>query len=455
MASYGRFTQVDLADLGFLSRENPAGMSFNREAARFALELAAVAYDFSVDRWLDAGGPTSPSGGREAAGGVALPQYADRPLVRACQRVAAAPRQAPHRFPAGHQAGPGVLWKPTPQQTGKAITMIRAMEDGRFAVIIGFMGTGKRRMDWESNFRLAHPEGYHQGFLDLTRQFEENSGRIQFEQTAQLLGRPSLSLQDVLGACREKDSRFVLFAAGHSQGAAVLQLWMLRRLSEGVLPGNMAGYGFASPSVAALPHQGRELALYHLINSDDLVPRVGLFYHLGRSFVYHAHKAFRDYCYCGWNSHPLFMRQLGMVKDHRGTMDMLALLIAYLEALSRMEQDKVAEAVALIAGGGFAERMLLKRDEPLAGVLRLMGRMLRRHYELAGGAPVDEKATAALADTLIPMIEEEGAENFTRMMLQVMSVPHALVFRDATTPGLAPYAYMVLRGYADLMEVDP
>lgn len=457
MASYGRFTQVDLADLGFLSRENPAGMSFNREAARFALELAAVAYDFSVDRWLDAGWTDiSIQADEKLLGGVALPQYADRPLV---QRVLNEWRPLHARRLIASQRvikqARGVLWKPTPQQTGKAITMIRAMEDGRFAVIIGFMGTGKRRMDWESNFRLAHPEGYHQGFLDLTRQFEENSGRIQFEQTAQLLGRPSLSLQDVLGACREKDSRFVLFAAGHSQGAAVLQLWMLRRLSEGVLPGNMAGYGFASPSVAALPHQGRELALYHLINSDDLVPRVGLFYHLGRSFVYHAHKAFRDYCYCGWNSHPLFMRQLGMVKDHRGTMDMLALLIAYLEALSRMEQDKVAEAVALIAGGGFAERMLLKRDEPLAGVLRLMGRMLRRHYELAGGAPVDEKATAALADTLIPMIEEAGAENFTRMMLQVMSVPHALVFRDATTPGLAPYAYMVLRGYADLMEVDP
>lgn len=457
MTAYGRFTQVNLSELGFLSEQDLSNPQFNRDAARFALELAAVAYDFDVDRWLDAGWTDiSIQADEKLLTGVATPEYADRPLY---QRMLNEwrPIQA-RRLIASQRVikqARGVIWRPTPNQTGKAITMIRAMADGRFAVIIGFMGTGKRRIDWESNFRLAHPEGYHEGFMALTQQFEENSQRIQFEQTAQLLGLASLSLQDVLEACTRPDSRFVLLAAGHSQGAAVLQLWMLRQLAAGLRPEYIMGYGFASPSVAARPGQGQELPLYHLINSDDIVPRVGLLYHLGRSYVYQADAAFRAFCYQGRDSDPLFMQMLHMVADYQGTRDMLALLIAYIGVLGQMEQDAVRDAVALIAGGGFAERIILRRDEPLTGMLRLMGRMLRRQYELAGGGSVDEEAMAALAGSLLPQVQQAGAERYTRMMLQVLSIPHALVFREVSMPGLAPYAYMVLRGFAELKEVTP
>ena len=55
MASYGQFTQIDLSDTGFLDPQTRDTRSPNREAARFALELSALSYDFEVGPWLEAG----------------------------------------------------------------------------------------------------------------------------------------------------------------------------------------------------------------------------------------------------------------------------------------------------------------------------------------------------------------------------------------------------------------
>lgn len=288
--------------------------------------------------------------------------------------------------------------------------------------------------------------------MDLCRQFEDNSRRISFEQTARLLDRPQLTLADVLLECRREDSRFLLFLAGHSQGAAVLQLWLHRQLEAGLLPRLALGYGFAPPSVSARP-LGARYPIFHFINSDDIVPRVGLFHHIGQAYVYHADEAFRAFCYQGRDTDPLFMHLLGRMEAFQGTQDALSFLMSYILALSAMPQAEVAEAVALIAGAGIAERLVLKRDEPLEGVLRLMRRLLWRNYEAAMGRPVDEERCATLAHELMPEIRAHGAENYTRMMMQVMGVPHALVFREPLTPGLAPYAYMVLRGYQEMEKL--
>lgn len=454
MASYGRYTQVDLSELGFLSPDRLAAPRLDREAARFALELAAVAYDFDVDAWLDAGWTDiSIQADEKLLGGVAMPEYAERPLLQRLMNewkpFSARRHIASNRI---IKQAKGVLWKPDPWETGKAITMIRPLPDGRFAVAIGFMGTGKRRIDWESNFRLQHGSGFHEGFVELTEQFEDNSDRISFDQTARMLQLPQLTLEDVLIECRQADSRFVLLASGHSQGAAVLQLWLHRQLQAGMLPQHVLGYGFAPPSVAA-SSLGPDYPLFHFINSDDIVPRVGLLHHIGQPYIYRADDAFRSFCYQGRQTDPLFMHLLGRMDGFRGTQDAIGFLVSYLQALSSMQPAEVADAVSLLAGAGRAERLVLKRDEPLEGVLRLMRRMLWRNYELAAGRPVDEEQSDRLAQQLLPEIRQAGAENYTRMMLQVMGVPHALVFREPLTPGLAPYAYMVLRGYQEMEKL--
>lgn len=457
MPGFGRFTQIDLNDLAFLKKD---GAVFDREAARFGLELAAVAYDFDVDRWMDAGWTDiTIQADERLLGGVALQSDAPRPLYQRIKNEVL-PLVARRYIKSEHRLRQirGLVWKPAEReedpQTGKAITMIRRLPDGRHAVAVGFMGTGRRQVDWFSNFRFAHPEGFHEGFLALTEQYEENCDRVSFEQTARQLQLGSLTLQDIIQECQRPDSRFVLFAAGHSQGAAILQLWVHRLLQAGVLPRNILGYGYAPPSVAAFHMQGLDDAPLHLIsNSDDIVTRVGLYRHIGHNHLFEADDAFRALCYQGHDRDPLFMRMLQRTSTFTGTQDSMRFLIAYIDALKRLPRSQAADALSIFAGG--VQEMVLRRTtEPLEGLLRMLGRVTRRNYEVAMQAPVNEELVRALAVSLEAELLQEGAERCTRTLTQVMAIPHKLVFRDDSIPGLAPYTAIVVREYARLRDAE-
>ena len=165
---FGRYTQIDLGDLHFLEEAHRLG-GLNREAARFALELAGFSYDFQVDRWLEAGWTDiSIQADEKLLGGVGAPELAHRPLY---QRMVNEwiPLAARRHISSSHliRQVKGRIWKPDEKkrQTGKAIAMIHPLEGGRFAVAIGFMGTGKRFYDWIANFRYTPEEGFHKGFF--------------------------------------------------------------------------------------------------------------------------------------------------------------------------------------------------------------------------------------------------------------------------------------------------
>jgi hypothetical protein len=453
---FGRYTQIDLGDLRFLEEDHHRG-GLNREAARFALELAGFSYDFQVDRWLEAGWTDiSIQADEKLLGGVAAPELANRPLY---QRVVNEwiPLAARRHISSSHliRQAKGRIWKPDEKthQTGKAVAMIHPLAGGRFVVAIGFMGTGKRPVDWTSNFRFDHPEGFHQGFLTLTKQFEENADRITFEQTASQLGLDELSLADILQEAKREDSRFTLFGAGHSQGAAILQLWMYRQIAAGLQPRHVLGYGFAPPSVAAASRGGlRDYPLYHFSNSDDIITRVGLYHHIGRNYVYKANDAFRSFCYQGWNTDALFNDLLHISRRFGGTQDVMRFMIAYVDSLQNMPREDARDARSVFVGGGLKERMLLNKEEPVDGLLRMLRRMMHRSYETAMGIGHNDELVRALSETLREAALEAGTENYTRTMLQVMSVPHRLVFRDTDIPGLAPYSFMVIRGFGEMRE---
>lgn len=451
MTSYGPHTQIDLSELDFFTQA-PA-QAPDREAARFALELSALSYDFRVEPWLAAGWTDiSIQADERLMGGVAVADAAGRPLY---QRVlnqwvpVAARRHISSRRVIRQVAGR--VWKARPAQTGKAITMIHPLPGGRYAVAIGFMGTGKRRMDWEVNFHFAHPEGFHAGFLAVTRQFEDNCGKIRFDQTAAQLGLPRLTLADILAEARRANSRFTLFAAGHSQGAAVLQLWLWRQVQQGLRPEHVQGYGFAAPSVAAedLPAY-RQLPLTLLCSSDDAFARMGLRAHLGRAWHYRVDDAMRAFCYQGHETDPVFMQVLAHCNRFAGTQDALLFSISYLQAMARMPQEDARASLGVLLGGGLTERFLLWRDEPVGNLLRMMNRLLRSNYLSATGGKPDEGQVAALADTLLNEALSAGAERYTRTIFTALGVPHTLVFRDRDMPGQAPYAYIVVREYARL-----
>ena len=455
MAGYGRFTQIDLRDLSFLAADPTQP---NREAARFGLELAAVAYSFDVDPWLDAGWTDiSIQADEKLLTGVAAPDDAERPLY---QRVVNewVPYMA-RRHIRSHrrfEQVKGILWKPQGEeeelQTGKAITMIRPLEDGRWAVAIGFMGTGRRQVDWLRNFRFAHPQGFHEGFLEASEQFEENCGRIQFEQAARALGMMRLTLADVLDEAGRPGSRFVVFAAGHSQGAAVLQLWMWRQLRRGLRPDNVLGYGYAPPSVAA-PSVGAlgDLPLHLFSNSDDIVTRVGLYQHIGHSHLYHANDAFRTLCYPDIKNRALFDNILGTLDTFSGTQDSMRYLIAFVDALSLLSHGQALDAMVVFLNPNYAEKLLMqRREEPVDSLLRMLSRMMRRNYEIAMRVPANEELLRVKAKQIAEDMRQHGSGEYARALVQAMFLPHALIFRDPDTPGVAPYTYMVVRGFGEL-----
>ncbi len=449
MSAYGPFTQIDLSNLDFLAPEaRSEGPS--REAARFALELSALSYSFEVEPWLDAGWTDiSIQADERLLTGVALPDAAERPLYQRVMNewIPYAARRHIASSGAIRQIK-GLVWKQSPMRTGKAITMIRPMRDGRFAVMIGFMGTGKRRIDWEANFRFSHPDGFHEGFLTHALQFEENSEKIVFEQTAQRLGLAQLNLKDILEEARRPDSRFILFASGHSQGAAVLQIWLYRQIRAGLLPGNVLGYGFASPSVSALPSGHREgFPLYHILNSDDTFTRVGLFGHIGRGYVMDADEAFRRFCYRGHETDELFMLILARFRQFSGTEDAILFSLGLLQALSLRPSADIQAVLGIMTGPGLAERLLLRRDEPVEGLLRLTNRMLRSSYKNAMYLPPDEGKVAALAEDIGREMAAYGPERYARTVFKVLGVPHTLVFSDRNQPGSAPYTYIVVRAF--------
>lgn len=184
--------------------------------------------------------------------------------------------------------------------TIKAVCMMHPLPGGQFLLAIGFMGTGKRFYDWISNFRFTTEEGFHKGFYQLCTYFEQGAESIVFPATAKALGLEKLTLGEVLSEMKSLSSRFRLWMAGHSQGAAVMQVFCHRLMTDwGVLAQNMTGYGFALPTVATgrLVQDPAAYPLYHILNSDDMVPRMGALLHLGLCLEYPADDDFRERCY--------------------------------------------------------------------------------------------------------------------------------------------------------------
>ena len=138
-----------------------------------------------------------------------------------------------------------------------------------------------------------------------------------------------------------------------------------------------------------------------------------------------------------------------------GTQDALLFSISYLQAMARMPQEDARASLGVLLGGGLTERVLLWRDEPVDNLLRLMNRLLRSNYRNATGGKPDEGRVTALADALLAEALEAGAERYTRTLFQALGAPHTLVFRDRDLPGLAPYAYIVVREYARLTPMNP
>ncbi|MCE5342395.1 MAG: lipase family protein, partial [Eubacteriales bacterium] len=334
--------------------------------------------------------------------------------------------------------------------TIKTVTMLHSTGGGRYVVAIGFMGTGSNFYDWFSNFRFTTQDGFHKGFLQLTESFESSTERIQFPNTAAALGLPTLTLRDILYEMGSPHSRFSLWMAGHSQGAAVMQIFCHRLLTDwGVRQQYVTGYGFASPTTAveALGRPPADYPLIHLINSDDLVPRVGALIHLGLVLRYQADESLRKAAY-GWSDAPgeVAMRAetevlIAHVED---TPTMLVSLAALGETII---QEKTEESLNALMEKRWSiaplDRAFTFAGGKAKASLWHFIRYTKAVYYTLTGLRMKEETLAALVEEMRPVVHAMTIRKLTEALLGRLHPPHMLYRAEYDT---GAYSFIVTKG---------
>ena len=444
------FTQCNLSDvtslcMPWMQANGQAEAVFSPAAAALSLELAASAYRMDMAAWRANGWTdisyltdntllTGPSANGGTGGGLSAmmseyQQFMARSRIRRVNPVTQVL---------------GTLRQREGSDTCKAITMIHAAPGGRYVIAIGFMGTGKRVFDWISNFRLTHEDGMHRGFLQLTQEFERNCERIVFPETAKALGREQLTLSDILQECRRADSRFRIWMAGHSQGGAIMQLFAWREFRRGMLRQHMIGYGFASPSVM-YENPGCDLGalpLFHLINADDMIPRVGALLHVGRCRVFPPEAGMRAVCYAPCWTDPAFRAVLGLLYLIRDSASALLWIQALLEAVQKLPGEESAGVIRTLMGRFLPEKLLSALDGHIDAGIRHLIRRVQQGYALSTGLSAPpETLLAPMRIRIEALMARFGSRAFSVALGKALMLPHRLVSAD---PGSeASYQYIV------------
>ncbi len=454
MSGTGRFTGCDLGSLMPLCmpwQEN-CGLAqpvFSRDAALLSFELASSAYDMNIDAWREAGWRdfsfqvdntllTGQSVNAAPGGGLSTVisdyfHYLARARLKRLNPISQLR---------------GALRQREGSDTCKAVVMLRPLADGagRYMVAIGFMGTGRRIYDWFSNFRLNREEGMHAGFLQLTKEFEKNAGEICFPETAQELKLDKLTLSDILAECRRPGSRFRLWMAGHSQGGAIMQLYAYREIRRGFLRQNMIGYGFASPSAvyARADCDLGSIPLLHILNADDVFPRMGAALHIGRCRVMYPDREMREACGQGAWQDELFRRVYRLLRSVTDSGGAFALVWAMLQALEDVPADSAMAALNALAGSLAPEKLLGVLGSRREDILQALSRRAAQGYGMATeGREPPRETMNVLRRRMAALILRYGGARFAKAALSCLGVSHKLN---------GSYRYIVMNRFDGLIQ---
>ncbi len=457
----GRLTYADLSRTAsfFLPWEqDPWGRlrpPFSQELMRLSLELSAAAQDLRIGDWMRAGWTDfNFQVDNKLLGGASPAQAGDARQFLYNKWAVYRARASLRQLNPVRQVFSAIRQREQ-SDTGKAVMMIKAAQDGRYVVAIGFRSTGSRFYDWFSNFRFAGENGMHQGFLQLARQFDGNAERIAFPETARALGLEKLTLAHILREARQHDSRFMLWLAGHSQGAAVMQVLTHLMIQEsGVLPENIVGYGFASPTVM----MGTALSdppaypLYHVLNSDDYVPRAGAQMHLGVCLYYPAGDALRRAAY-GWRETPQAQNARdAVIRLTRPMTDMPALIeygMAYLQTLAGMPMKDMLSALNLMRFRILPiKQVMAAAGKSQESLLLSVRRRVEKAYRSLTGHDLDQVLVDRLQAGFEAAMQEIGPAEFTRAIGEMLYWPHVL--KNSPGKSHSAYQYIALRGVAAL-----
>ena len=461
MAVNGYYTGFDLSDLTSLYApwEETGGQwrpRFSHSAALLSFELSSSAYDMDLDAWRKAGWHDfSYQIDNKLFTGAAVNKNENGAAVVGAsnghfQRFVQA--KLNRKNPISQLRG--ALRQRDGSDTCKAVVMIHPIPGGRYLVAIGFMGTGKRFYDWFSNFRLASEEGVHSGFLQITREFEKNCGLISFPETARELNADQLTLSDILDECRKPGSRFLIWMAGHSQGGAVMQLFSFREIRKGLLRRNMIGYGFASPSVIYENPccDPCSFPLYHIINSDDVFPRMGAATHMGRCWIMTPDAEMRSVCYREAWEDPCFRSVLALMRRVTDSGGAFLLTAAMLQALETVNQSDAIAVLNGLMGHLVPEKLLEPLSSRREDILHALHRRTLKGFALASGKEdMPVSLLYALQGRITQIISLYGAKAFSRSVLSCLSFPHKL--RGSDPDGwIASYQYILTERFDGLQQ---
>ena len=282
MSGEGLYTRCDLKNAHCLL---PRGRDIcTQQTACMALELSRLSYDMEVAPWLNAGWEDVSFLVDDLV--ITGLHGRDSKAYKTCLQAAAKARGRMEKLDPISQIR-GFRRQREDLDACKAVVMAHEVEFGPTVIAIAFTGTTKRLYEWLGNLRMEEENGFHAGFLRLTQLFEENAARIEFPCAARKTGFTRLSLQDILQHLRMGSDRFQLFVTGHSQGAALMQIYIHRLLASGVPKERVLGVGFASPCVTdeRTVAMAADYPIRHFLNADDAIARVGGRMHIGMCSV--------------------------------------------------------------------------------------------------------------------------------------------------------------------------
>ncbi len=399
---------------------------FSADAARLSLELAHTAYTLDLDAWKDAGWNDF-----SVLIDDSLQSGMDHDGVRSHFKLFRAKAALKEWNPLSQLAG--ALRQREKSDTIKAVCMMKPDGDGRFLLAIGFMGTGRRFYDWFSNFRFTPEEGFHRGFYQLCESFEMNAEEIVFPSAAEALGLEKLTLGEIFGEMRSLSSRFRLWMAGHSQGGAVMQVLCHRLMNDwGALAQNMVGYGFASPTVATgrFVYDPAAYPLYHILNRDDAVTRIGALLHLGLCLEYQPDDEFRNQIYNLSNQERDIALRKSLAFLHGGMQDMPSALVHMTALMEVLAEEKGAEGMNELLTSWWAvpavDKVLWRAgDKALDALDRLLGSAADAYRALMGRS-MDDRELTALRKRIRPIVQHFSVRDLMEAFSALGVAPHRL-----------------------------
>lgn len=416
MAVQGAYTACDLQKAACLQR---TGGKTHAETLRLALEMSRLAYDMEISPWLNAGWVDVSF----QVDDLLLTDFKNR---KACEQAAAKARSKLDKLDPISQYR-GFKRQKEALDTCKAVVFSHPLEHGRYSIAIAFTGTTRRLYEWLSNLHVEEEEGFHAGFLKLTKRFEENAGRILFPEIARATGVQKLSLADILQQMRDGSGRYSLFVTGHSQGAALTQIYIYRLLQSGVPSDSVQGVGFASPSVAAQRsvHLAADYPVTNIINADDAVARIGGRMHIGMCRVLPVTQEFRRACYGPRADSQIMADTLQLCHGVRSTEEALLFGVALTDALSIQPEDVSEEILSSVLPGYLPEMLSQHLTGYARRAVKALGRRLRAKCEKVAGL-IREDLLLSMRAKVDAIFVRYGPKTGVAMIFEVMLSPHAL-----------------------------